>query len=139
MPFPGLCSSCRGISVVGIFLSCSAAANALQGLGSHPRSPKPGLGLHGDPEERKLGAVKKQTGKQAEVRALADLMGVPLRRLSKAAGGVATIARTLELLRGFYPNPEHLRIWLRTPHPDRSVGYFTTKNSRISTPYSDQP
>jgi hypothetical protein len=74
--------------------------------------------LHGDPEERKLGAVKKQTSKQAEVRALADLMGVPLRRLSKAAGGDATIARTLELLRGFYPNPEHLRIWLRTPHPD---------------------
>jgi len=76
---------------------------------------------------------EKKTGR-IDAQKVADYMAVPLKRLAEGlelnykavhrdpAGesfqeALKPVKRTLEYLHGFYPKPEHQRIWLNTPHP----------------------
>jgi hypothetical protein len=44
--------------------------------------------------------------------------GSNFRDFLQEEGGLGEVERYLEILRGFFPNPEHAAKWLSTPHPD---------------------
>jgi Protein of unknown function (DUF2384) len=77
---------------------------------------------------------RKSTG-QIDAQAVADFMGIPLKRLAEALGlnykalhrnpsgeafqdELQPVKRVLELVHEFFPQPESIRVWLNTPHPE---------------------
>jgi len=76
----------------------------------------------------------KATGR-IDAQKMADFLGVSLKRLAESLGlnykavhrnpsaagfqeALQPLKRILELLHEFFPNPESVRVWLHTPHPD---------------------
>ncbi|GDY24094.1 hypothetical protein LBMAG56_54410 [Verrucomicrobiota bacterium] len=76
----------------------------------------------------------KKTGR-IDAQKLADFMAVPLKRLAEGLGlnykavhrdpagesaqaALQPVKRALEILHKFFVQPETIRVWLNTPHPD---------------------